>query len=124
LRIAKRLPGEVTEEIPPMQRVTVVRYTTKPDRADENQSLVKAVFDELRGKAKQAIAYAVLRDGDEFVHLFLNLTADDSDALTDLATFKAFSKGGPDRWVAPPEVLRRSMNLLHAHGFAALSAVD
>ena len=37
--------------------VTVVRYRTKPERADENQALVEAVFAELRRhRARRACA--------------------------------------------------------------------
>ena len=39
-----------------MQRVTVVRYTTKPGRADENEKLSRAVFAELKGKPRQPFA--------------------------------------------------------------------
>jgi len=34
-----------------MQRVTLVRYTAKPDRADENETLARAVFADLRTAA-------------------------------------------------------------------------
>ena len=102
-----------------MQRVTVVRYTTKPDRADENEALSKAVFAELERKPAQPFAYALLRDGNDFLHLFLNLADDDAAVLTELPSFKAFSAGGPERWTAPPEILRQGMQLVASYGFEA-----
>jgi quinol monooxygenase YgiN len=105
-----------------MQRVTVVRYTTKPGRADENEKLTQSVFAELKGKPGQPFAYAVLRDGDDFLHMFLNLQEDDASVLTELESFKAFSAEGPERWTAPPEIIRSGMRLLGAYGFEAALA--
>jgi hypothetical protein len=100
-----------------MQRVTFVRYTAKPDRADENEALSRAVFQELRAGQPKGIAYALCRAGDEFVHMFINFDGDESETLTDLASFKAFSVEGPDRQVAAPELVRMSVNVLEAYGF-------
>ena len=105
-----------------MQRATLVRYTTKPGRADENETLARAVFTELSGKRRQPFAYAVLRQGDEFVHVFLNLEADDSDGVTELKSFKAFGDNASERWLAPPEIFRHSMQLIGAFGFEAATA--
>jgi hypothetical protein len=99
-----------------MQRVTFVRYTAKPDRAAENEALSRAVFAELRATAPEHVVYALFRNGSDFVHLFVNLHGEDSDALTELPTFKAFSKEGPDRWEAPANVTRLSLNLVDSYG--------
>ena len=61
-----------------MQRVTLVRYTTKPDRAAENEALSRAVFAQLRNAPPEGVAYALFRDGDEFIHVFVNLKEDDA----------------------------------------------
>jgi hypothetical protein len=105
-----------------MQRVTLVRYTTKPDRADENAVLSLAVFAELRTTAPDHVAYALFRNGTEFVHVFLNLEADDSSVLTELPSFKAFSEGGADRYEAPPNVTRLGLQLVESYGFARAMA--
>jgi hypothetical protein len=105
-----------------MQRATIVRYTTKPGRADENEALARAVFAELGRKPRQPFAYALLRNGDEFLHLFLNLEGDDADGVVELQSFKAFTAGGAERWIAPPELVRHSMQLLDAYGFEAATA--
>ncbi len=100
-----------------MQRVTTVRYAAKPDRADENEALSLAVFNELKTTRPDHVAYALFRDGVDFVHLFVNLREDDSDALTELPTFKAFSKDIGERSEAPPEITRLRLNLLASYGF-------
>jgi hypothetical protein len=38
-----------------MQRVTLVRYTAKPDRAAENEKLSRAVFAQLRNASSEGI---------------------------------------------------------------------
>jgi hypothetical protein len=100
-----------------MQRVTMVRYTTKPERTAENEALSRAVFAEARTAAPDGVAYALFRDGDDFVHLFANLREDDSDAITELPSFKAFQAGIGERCVAPPQPMRLSLNLVEALGF-------
>jgi hypothetical protein len=106
-----------------MQRITFVRYTAKPDRADENEALSRAVFAELRAKRPSGVAYALGRDGDAFVHLFINFNADEAESVTELASFKAFSAEGPDRWIAPPEVVRLGLDVVEAYGFERTPAL-
>lgn len=105
-----------------MQRVTLVRYAAKPERADENEALSRAVFAELRAKAPADVFYALFREGDDFVHLFVNLAADDSEAVTELPTFKAYAQGVSERCVAPPQPLRLGATLLEAYGAGAMMA--
>lgn len=74
----------------------VVRYTPKPDRADENQALVEAVFAELAANDPGGLRYATLRLADgTFVHI-----ADvqgDTNPLQETAAFAAFQQGLGDR---------------------------
>jgi hypothetical protein len=51
--------------------VVIVRYTTKPDRADENQVLIENVFGELDQHEPEGLRYASFRlaDGVSFVHV-------------------------------------------------------
>jgi hypothetical protein len=100
-----------------MQRVTMVRYTTKPEHTAENEALSRAVFDEARAVAPEGVAYALYRDGDEFVHLFQNLREDNSDAITELPSFKAFQAGIAERCLTPPQPMRLSLSLIEALGF-------
>jgi hypothetical protein len=98
-----------------MQRVTMVRYTAKPERADENERLSRAVFAELRETHPPGIAYTLCRTGNEFVHVFINFNADESESVTELPSFKAFSAAGTDRWLAPPDVVRLGVNVVEAY---------
>ena len=52
-------------------RTVVVRYETKPDRADENQRLVEKVYAELAERRPDNFRYVTLRleDGVSFVHI-------------------------------------------------------
>ena len=84
----------------------VVRYQTKPERADENQKLVEQVFEQLRRQAPAGLRYATFRldDGVSFVHIAAVDTADGSNPLTELPAFAEFSAGIGDRCVEPPAV--------------------
>jgi hypothetical protein len=105
-----------------MQRVTLVRYKAKPERAEENEALSRAVFAELRARTPDHVAYALFRDGLDFVHVFINVEADDSSAVTELSSFKAFSKDASERCEAPPDVTRLSLQLLESYGLTSAMA--
>jgi hypothetical protein len=79
--------------------VTVVRYTTKPDRAEENQGLVERVFGELDANAPAGIRYATFRldDGVSFVHVASVETDDGANPLSSTPAFAAFLDGIGDR---------------------------
>ena len=100
-----------------MQRVTLVRYTAKPDRATENEALSKAVFAELKAAAPSNVGYALFRNGLEFVHLFVNLKDDDSSSVTELPSFKAYVKDIVERPEAPPASTRLTLQVLDSYGF-------
>lgn len=104
-----------------MPRVTMVRYTTKPDRAAENENLSRAVFTELHAKKPDSIAYGLFKeaDGVSFVHVFVNLADDESAPVTELPTFKAFEKGIIERCVRPPQATRLSLDLIDSYGLKA-----
>jgi galactose-1-phosphate uridylyltransferase len=86
-------------------RTVVVRYETKPDRADENQRLVENVFAELTERKPSNFRYASFRleDGVSFVHVVVE-TDDDSNpiSLADIDAFAEFQRGIVDRCVAQP----------------------
>jgi hypothetical protein len=79
--------------------VTVVRYKTKPEHADENQALVEKVFAELDTDRPDGLRYATFRlaDGVTFVHVAAVETADGTNPLTSVAAFGAFAAGVADR---------------------------
>jgi hypothetical protein len=99
-----------------MQRLTVVRYVTKPEASAENERLSRAVFDEVRADAPDHIAYGLFRIGDEFIHLFINLAADNSDAVTETAAFHAYRADLAARCASPPEPSRFSVELIESYG--------
>lgn len=84
----------------------MVRYKVKPDRAEENAALVRAVYDELHRTAPGGLSYAtfVLDDGVSFVHM---ATHDgDDNPLAQVAAFQRFQEGVRDRCDEPPVVSR------------------
>jgi hypothetical protein len=104
-----------------MQRVTLVRYTARPERAAENEALSKAVFAELKASAPDHVCYALFRDGSEFLHLFVNVKDEESSPVTELASFKAFSRDIAERCETPPEATRFSLELVESYGFPSPS---
>ena len=99
-----------------MQRVILVRYRAKPERAEENEALSRAVFAALRDSAPAHVTYALFRDGLDFLHLFVNTEAEDAAPLTELAAFKAYSKDVAERCEAPPEATHFALTLLESYG--------
>ncbi len=71
--------------------VTVVRYKTKPEQADENQALVEKVFAELSADRPDGLRYASFRlaDGVSFVHV---ADVDGENPLFDVEAFKTFTQ--------------------------------
>lgn len=86
---------------------TVVRYTTKPDRGDENQALVEAVFAELAAEQPAGLRYITFRleDGVTFVHVAAVDTPDGSNPLTSVTAFGEFQAGIPERFEQAPAVM-------------------
>ena len=87
---------------------TVVRYQAKPDRADENQALIEAVFADLEARQPEGFTYKVFRleDGVSFVHVVIEHEGvENPDSLTDTPAFQAFAKDIADRCDVPPLVM-------------------
>ena len=84
---------------------TVVRYQAKPDRADENQKLIEAVFAGLEARQPNGFTYKAFRleDGVSFVHVVIEHEGvEDRDSLQDVPAFKAFVAEIADRCTVPP----------------------
>jgi quinol monooxygenase YgiN len=86
-----------------MRRV-MVRYRVKPDRVEENEQLVRAVYEELHRAEPAGLRYATFRldDGVSFVHIAESESA--SSPLTEVKAFKAFQKEIADRCEEQPVV--------------------
>jgi hypothetical protein len=85
-------------------RQVMVRYTVKPDRVEENEALVRAVYDELHRTAPAGLRYATFRveDGVSFVHLAE--TEDGRNPLAGVEAFGRFQAGIADRCLHQPVV--------------------
>ena len=83
---------------------TVVRYRTRPDRAEENQRLIEAVFVELAEREPEGFTYKVFRlvDGVSFIHIVIEHDINEPDSLQDMPAFQAFVAGIGDRCDEPP----------------------
>ena len=91
--------------------ITIVQYRTRPDRAEENQALVEAVFAELRASAPDGLRY------ESFVHVAEVSTADGTNPLTGTAAFAEFVREIGDRCVEGPRAT--SASLVGEYGFLA-----
>jgi hypothetical protein len=87
-------------------RQIMVRYNAHPQRADENERLIRAVYDELDGSRPAGIRYAAFRldDGVGFVHLASVETADGHNPLSEVAAFARFQENVGDRCERDPVV--------------------
>src|SRR5579863_7758906 len=80
----------------------VIRYTTRPESADENERLIRDVFAELAEQRPQGLHYAAFRldDGVSFVHVAVIDGA--TNPLSASAAFGKFQAGIQDRCVEGP----------------------
>jgi hypothetical protein len=81
---------------------TMVTYTVKEGREEENAALVRGVFDELAQTRPAGFRYAVfqLPDSRQFVHLYTSEGAPPG-SLQQLPSFQAFVSGAQDRHEQP-----------------------
>jgi len=85
-------------------KATVVRYQAKPDRADENQRLIEALFTQLDEREPRGFTYKVFRleDGVSFIHVVIEHDVDEPDSLQEVPAFQAFVAGIAERCEVPP----------------------
>jgi len=97
----------------------VVRYRTKPERADENQALIEKVFAELNAMGDTGFSYMSLRleDGVSFVHVVLEHEGGGKVSLADLPAFQAFTADIADRCDEPPVAM--AATVVGTHGVAS-----
>jgi hypothetical protein len=99
-----------------MKRV-MVRYKVKPDRAAENEALVRAVYDELEHTQPAGFRYATfqLDDGVTFVHLAF--VEAEGNPLSQVKAFKEFTANIEDRCDEQPVSSEpREIGSFHFHG--------
>jgi hypothetical protein len=80
----------------------MVRYTVKPDRVQENEELVRAVYEELHRTDPAGLRYATFRldDGLTFVHVAV--VDGGGSPLAQVKAFQRFKRGLADRCDEPP----------------------
>jgi hypothetical protein len=80
-------------------RHVMVRYKVKPNRAAENEELVRAVYEELARTEPEGLRYATfqLGDGVSFVHLASVETEDGHSPLSEVPAFRRFQENIGDR---------------------------
>jgi hypothetical protein len=85
-------------------RQVMVRYKVKPDRAEENEQLVRAVYDELAATGPAGLRYATFRldDGVSFVHIAT--VEGERNPLAEVEAFTRFQADVRDRCEEPPVV--------------------
>jgi hypothetical protein len=101
-------------------RQVMVRYTVKPDRAAENEQLVRAVYDELHRTQPAGLHYATfqLDDGVSFVHI--SSSDEGRNPLSDVEAFARFQEGIGDRCAEAPTVTElREVGSFGFHGDAS-----
>ena len=82
----------------------LVRYKTKPEKAEENAGLIANVFRELHAQAPGDVRYLVLRlDDGTFLHFVVDETGDGRNPIPGLPAFQAFQSGIKDRCAEPPK---------------------
>ncbi len=82
----------------------MVTYTVKPDRVEENERLVRAVYEELAAAGPDDVHYATFKrdDGRTFVHLAFFPSPEAQQQLGALPAFHAFQRDIADRCDMPP----------------------
>lgn len=83
---------------------TIIRYKTKPERTDENERLIQAVFAELKAASPEGVRYVVLKLGDgTFVHFVSTDSEAEAGVIPGLAAFGEFQRGIKERCLEPPQ---------------------
>ena len=84
---------------------SMIRYKVRSGRAEENESLVKAVYEQLGRERPDGLRYATFKlpDGVSFMHLVFETEAP-GRILNEVAAFKAFLSGIESRCDEPPVV--------------------
>lgn len=97
----------------------IVRYKVRRERAQENQDLIKKVFEELHKKAPAGVSYAVFKglDGVSFFHIVSVDPKAGDNPITQLSAFKAFQAGIRERCEEPPVSTDLESESIGSYGF-------
>jgi hypothetical protein len=88
----------------------MIRYKVRPDRADENETLVKAVYEQLDREQPESLHYATFKlpDGVSFMHVVFE-SDQPGRILNEVAAFKAFVTDIESRCDEPPVTTELSL---------------
>ncbi len=86
-----------------MRRV-MVRYKVKPGRVQENEGLVREVYEELGRTQPTDLRYATFRLADDVGFLHIAETEDGHNPLTEVEAFGRFQEDIRERCEEPPVV--------------------
>jgi hypothetical protein len=102
-----------------MSHATVVRYTTHPGSAEENEKLIKAVFAQLAEQQPEGLRYTAIRldDGVSFIHVAV-YDEDDGNPLTALPAFAEFTSAIGERCAEGPAPANGAVVGQYGHGTA------
>jgi hypothetical protein len=90
----------------------IVRYRVKPERAEENAELVRAVYSELASLQPPGFRYAtfLLEDGVTFVHVAFTEEGHEAP-LPQVAAFQRCTATIGERCDEPPETTRLALQI-------------
>ncbi len=82
----------------------LVTYTVKPDRVEENERLVRSVYEALAEAGHADVHYATFKrdDGKTFVHMAFFPSPEAQQKLGALPAFQEFQQGIVERCEVPP----------------------
>lgn len=80
----------------------VIRYTTKPECADENERLIRDVFAELAEHDSDGLHYLAFRLADNVSFVHVAVLDGDKNPLADSAAFAEFQRGIAERCADGP----------------------
>ena len=97
---------------------SMIRYKVRPDQAAENETLVKAVFEQLGREQPAGLQYATFKlpDGVSFMHVVFE-TDQPGRILNEVAAFKAFVGDIESRCDEPPVITE--LTLIGSYGVAS-----
>jgi hypothetical protein len=97
---------------------SMVRYKIQAGRGDENETLVKAVYEQLAREQPAGLHYATFRlpDGVSFMHVVFE-TDQPGRILNEVAAFQAFSGEIASRCDEPPAATE--LTLVGSYGFGS-----
>jgi hypothetical protein len=97
---------------------SMVRYKILPDRADENEALVRAVYEQLASERPEGLHYATFKlpDGVSFMHVVFE-TDQPGRILAEIPAFRAFTAEIEGRCEEAP--VATELTLVGSYGFGS-----